>query len=153
MCDTLDRADCLESTENLLAGNALFTLYCPETEERYTYHVHMPKNGKHKGKTLVQLLVGPINTRDYAEIGEFNAETGEINLTGKIATNPDQKQVPLSVALIRYVLKLAKDKAPVPAGMELHHAGQCLRCGRVLTVPYPANPYRIYGLGPECGSK
>lgn len=143
----------LTTTSTLLAGNAKFTIVHDESGERYTYWLNVPKTGKNKGVIVAKLLVNSNNEADYAEIGTINPTTGEITLTGKIGTGATRKEVPTSVALIRWFVKLAIEKKDVPSGVSLHHAGKCLACGRTLTVPYPDNPYRIYGLGPECGSK
>ncbi len=152
-CETTD-AGTLDTCANLLAGHALFTILHNESGTRFTYHFYAAKTGKCKGVIQARLLTGPQNTSDYTEIGTIDPATGAVTLTGKIGTGEKGKNsVPESVALLRWVAKLAADKSPVPAGLTVHHAGHCLRCGRVLTVPYPANPYRIYGLGPECGGK
>jgi len=143
-------SDLLKTTENLLAGNARFTVVCPESGERFTYHIHKPKQGRHKGRYLVDLLTGPNNTADYSRLGEVD-DKGNLDLDDKIGTGA--AGVPVSAALARWIVALAFKSEPVPAGIEVHHAGCCLRCGRVLTVPYPDNPYRIFGLGPECGAK
>lgn len=143
--------DILQSCENLLAGNALFTVVHPASGERFTYHFKRPKQGREKGQLLVNLLTGPNNTADYSRVGVVAEDGRTLELDAGIGTG--QAGVPVSAALARWLVQLAADKRPVPAGLELHHAGQCLRCGRVLTVPYPQNPYRIYGLGPECGAK
>lgn len=140
-------AGTLESCENLLAGNAIFTALHDESGTRFTYHLYTAKTGKLKGVVQVRLLTGPQNTSDYTEVGHIDATTGVLTLTGKITEKPD------SVALIRWLVSLAIAGKSAPTGITLHHAGHCLRCGRTLTVPYPANPYRVYGLGPECGSK
>ena len=144
-------AGTLDTTAHLLAGNARFTILHPQSQTRYTYHVVRPNSGKDKGRTFARLLTGPQNTADYTEIGEVNPETGVITLTGRIGKR--ESGCPESLALIRWVLALAVKKAPVPEGLELHHAGFCLRCGRTLTVPFPDNPFRPFGLGPECGAK
>lgn len=143
--------DLLKSCEHLTAGNALFTVAHPETGERYTYRFKRPKQGREKGKLILELLTGPVNTASYSRIGVVAEDGVTVELDAGIGTG--KAGVPVSAALARWLVKLAHDKAPVPAGLELHHAGQCLRCGRVLTVPYPDNPYRPYGLGPECGAK
>lgn len=138
-------AGTLETCDNLLAGNAIFTAV--GGGERYTYHLYTAKTGKLKGVVQVRLLTGPNNVADYTEVGTIDPATGVLTLTGR------QTEKARSTALIRWLVKLAIEKKPVPAGIELHHAGYCLACRRLLTVPYPANPYRVYGLGPECGSK
>ncbi|MFX8731669.1 hypothetical protein ABTM48_21210, partial [Acinetobacter baumannii] len=79
----------------------------------------------------------------YSEVGTVNPETGVLTLTARIT------EAATSVQLIRWLIKLAIAKQPAPAGVTLHHAGYCLRCRRLLTVPSPANRYRVYGLGPE----
>lgn len=140
-------AGVLESCSNLLAGNAIFTALHDATGERYTYHLYAAKTGKLKDVLQVRLLTGPNNVEDYSEVGTVNPETGVLTLTARIT------EAATSVQLIRWLIKLAIAKQPAPAGVTLHHAGYCLRCRRLLTVPYPANPYRVYGLGPECGAK
>jgi hypothetical protein len=137
----------LKTCEHLTAGNALFTVLHPASGERYTFHFSRPKQGREKGKLVVNLLTGPHNTADYTRVGVVADDGITLELDGDIC----RAGVPVSVALARWLIKLSYDKAPVPAGLEVHHAGKCLRCGRVLTVPYPSNPYRPYGLGPECG--
>ena len=134
-----DNADLLESTEHLLAGHALFTAVMSE-EERYTYSINTPKQGKYKGRTFVRLLTGPNNTNDYQLVGEV--QNGILQLTGKMGHGV----IPNSVALIRWLVHLANIKSPTPEGLKIYHAGQCLHCGRVLTVPFPDNPYRKLGL-------
>ena len=134
----------LETLTNILAGNAVFTAV--GGGERYTYKLYIAKTGKLKGVVQVRLLTGPNNVDDYEEIGQFDAN-GVLILTGHVSHKPN------SVGFIRWLVALARAGKPIPTGVEIHHAGYCLRCGRLLTVPYPQNPYRIYGLGPECGSK
>ncbi len=139
--------DLLQSTENLIAGNALFTVQ--HGEERYTYHFIRPKTGKEEGQLIVRLLTGPNNTQDYTRLGIID-DKGNLDLDIGIGQG---KEVPNSIALARWLAKLATEKKPTPEGLEIVHAGKCLRCGRTLTVPFPDNPYRPYGLGPECGQK
>lgn len=146
-------SDALTTTANLLAGNAKFTVQHDESGQRFTYWFHAPKTGKNKGVVVAKLLTGSNNDADYTEVGTINPETGELTLTGKVGTGETRDKLPASVALLRWFAKLAASKATVPAGVTLHHSGHCLRCGRTLTVPYPDNPYRPHGLGPECGSK
>lgn len=141
--------DTLSTCENLLAGNANFTILHDESGERYTYQIARPKTGKNKGKLIARLLTGANNEADYTDLGEID-DNGDLKLTGRVGTG---KEVPNSVALIRWAVKLATAKQNVPNGLTLHHAGKCLACGRKLTVPFPTNPYRPFGLGPECGAK
>ena len=143
----------LINTKNILAGNAKFSIRHDETGERYTYWLNVPKIGKNKGVIVAKLLTGQNNEADYTEIGTIDSTTGELTLTGKIGNGETRKEVPTSVALIRWFVKLAIEGKDVPSGVTLHHSGRCLACGRTLTVEYPTNPYRIWGLGPECGSK
>lgn len=144
-------SDLLKTCKYLLAGNARFTVAHPESGARFTYHVYTAKNGRDKGVTVAKLLTGPNNTADYTRIGIVDVKTGEIELDANIGTG--KAGVPESAALIRWFCRLAVAGADVPEGLELIHAGCCLACGRTLTVPYPDNPYRIYGLGPDCGAK
>lgn len=145
-------SDILNTTKYLLAGNAKFTVR-HESGERYTYHFRTPKTGKNKGIIIASLLTGSNNDDDFTEVGTLNPENGELTLTGKIGTGESRNTVPTSIALLRWVAVLAVNAEPIPEGLTIHHSGHCLRCGRTLTVPYPDNPYRIHGLGPECGSK
>jgi hypothetical protein len=140
-------AGVLESCSNLLAGNAIFTALHDASGERYTYHLYAAKTGKLKGVIQARLLTGPNNCDDYTELGNIDATTGVLTLTGRTT------EAAASVQLVRWLVSLAIAGKPAPAGITLHHAGHCLRCRRLLTVPYPANPYRVFGLGPECGSK
>jgi hypothetical protein len=145
--------DTLENCKNLLAGNAKFTVVHNESGTRFTYWFNTPKNGKNKGIIIARLLTGANNETDYSDIGTINPETGEVFLTGKIGTGETKNTLPDSIALLRWIAKLAADKQDCPEGITIHHAGKCLACGRTLTVPFPENPYRKVGLGPECGSK
>jgi len=142
-------SDLLSTTAHLLAGNALFTARHPASGERYTYHVATKKNGREKGLTVAKLLTGPNNTGDYTRLGLVDADTGELDLDASVGTNG--KTVPTSVALLRWLLARAAKGEAVPEGIEIHHAGCCLKCGRTLTVPVSDNAYRAFGLGPECG--
>lgn len=146
-------SDTLETTANLLAGNARFTVQHDETGKRFTYWFNAPKTGKNKGVIVARLLTGANNEADYTDVGTIDPATGVLTLTGTVGTGETRDTLPESVALLRWFAVLAASKQPVPAGVTLHHAGKCLACGRTLTVPYPDNPYRPVGLGPECGSR
>ncbi len=143
----------LGSTGNLLAGNAKFTILHNESGKRFTYWIITPKTGKDKGQIIARLLTGSDNNNDYTDIGTIDRSSGELTITGRVGSGETRDSLPESIALIRWFAVLAATDQPIPAGLTLHHAGKCLACGRTLTVPYPANPYRKFGLGPECGSK
>lgn len=142
--------DTLATTENLLAGNARFTVQHDESGKRFTYWFNAPKTGKNKGTIVARLLTGTNNETDYTDVGTIDPATGVLTLTG---TGETRDTLPESVALLRWFAVLAVSKAAVPDGFALYHAGKCLACGRTLTVPFPDNPYRPVGLGPECGSR
>jgi hypothetical protein len=143
----LPDAGVLEKCDNLMAGNAIFTALHDESGERYTYHLYVAKTGSEKGIVQVRLLTGPDNVNDYSELGIIDPHSGKLTLTGRATSSA------VSVQLIQWLVSLAIAKQPAPDGVTLHHAGYCLRCRRLLTVPYPDNPYRVFGLGPECGAK
>lgn len=140
--------DHLTNLSDLFAGNAVFTVV--SGEERYTFHFYAPTNGRHRGRLMARLLTGPNNTADYSDLGVIDPATGELALEGMYAIRGGK--VTLPAALARWVAALAFQKANVPDGIEVVASGHCLRCRRLLTVPYPDNPYRLRSLGPECGA-
>jgi hypothetical protein len=141
--------DKITNCEDLLAGNAVFTVI--SGEERYTYHFYAPTHGKNKGKVLARLLTGPSNTHDYNDLGIIDPTTGNIELSGMYAIRDGKVLVP--AALARWIAKMAVSKSAVPSGIEIIGSGHCLCCRRLLTVPYPDNPFRLRSLGPICGGK
>ena len=57
----------------ILAGNATFTVKNNDTNNRYTFRIRQPEEDS---PHFVQVLVGPLNTRDYAFLGTiFNKQT------------------------------------------------------------------------------
>ena len=144
-------SDLLNTCKHLLAGHAKFTVQHEATGERYTYEFYTAKQGKEKGVCVASLLTGQNNDSDYTRLGVIDTTTGELDLDAKIGSGA--AGVPTPAALARWIAKLAFQAQDVPEGLQVIHAGCCLRCGRTLTVPYPDNPYRPYGLGPECGAK
>nr|CAB4128120.1 hypothetical protein UFOVP114_10 [uncultured Caudovirales phage] len=126
----------------MLAGNAIFTAESKATGTRYTFRV------KRKDATIfyVDLLTGPDNTSDYTALGVLRAGDHPTLWPSKQAgTAP---HTAFKYILDRVLFPAPGAKAASPS-LEIHHAGRCGRCGRLLTVPSSLE----IGLGPECVDK
>ncbi len=141
MFGTTGVTDAASAIKFLLAGNAYATFVSGRTGARFTYHVEAPKTPGFKG-WFVSVLDGPDNTHDYAYLGcIFDDKSFRHGRKSRIA--PDAE----SVRAFAWVWASLQDG--VLGGVEVHHAGRCGRCGRMLTVPESVET----GLGPECARK
>jgi hypothetical protein len=104
-----------------------------------TYQIEDIKDGTFKGKTIISVLVGSDNTRNYAGCAFFDRRLGIARLWSRWFGKPVAD-------------RFASDMQTLlgdPDGAMMDYAlksGRCARCGRVLTVP--ASLHR--GVGPEC---
>lgn len=133
------------SRDFILAGDAIFTVECPDATHR-TYRVQLTeKNDRWPAAYFVKLLTGPDNTSDYSYLGKLDDYTGQVKVTARSAFDQDSFPVRL---LNRVLARVWGDDhaAYEQHGYKTHHEGRCGRCGRKLTVPESVTS----GIGPEC---
>jgi hypothetical protein len=124
------------------AGRAVFTI-SNSKGRHYTYRVTRKEASEQYRETyLVELLKGPDNTADYADLVILQRQSGEVILTRK-SHYTDNTQ---SVRVIRWALGLLWRREPLPEGYHIYHEGRCGRCRRRLTVPESIEA----GFGPQC---
>lgn len=129
----------------VLAGRAVFTIELPADYAKdkglpphLTYKVRRSKDGK------VYFLSKRMGAT-YEYVGLLEPDTATVRTTKKSVLPTTD----LSVRLVERTLRRlwANDAAAVAAaGFDVHHEGQCGRCGRKLTVPESIE----HGIGPEC---
>lgn len=135
----------------ILAGRATFTATSRATGQRFTYRVTAPTiTTDAGGKKLdhdatvrfVSVLTGSDNDSDYQFMGMIFE--GERYIRGKKSRIGDDA---MSNKAFKYVWQsvMKNDLGQ----LDIHHAGQCGRCGRRLTVPESIDS----GFGPECIGK
>lgn len=133
----------------IAAGDAIFTVGVPESlhdkyKTHYTYRIqYAPAKSGWPETYFIKLLVGPDNTRDYANIGRLI--DGQCKPTARSMHKLDSPPVKL---LNRVLYRLLRGELHMvtDAGFTLNHEGRCARCGRALTVPLSVER----GIGPEC---
>lgn len=131
----------------ILAGDAIFTISCPDGSH-HTYRVqHVPANDRYPQAWFVKLFTGSDNNdnRAYTYLGKLLDFEGQMTHTAKSCRAADH----ISVRLLNRVLARvwADDHAAYESkGYATHHEGRCGRCGRRLTVPESVTE----GIGPEC---
>lgn len=123
---------------DLLAGHAIFTVSNVKTGNRFTYKV--TECDDKPGLYFVNVLTGADNTSDYAYLG--TVRSGQYAHGRKSRITEDA----LSAKAFTYVWNHLDG---LPPCVEVHHAGRCLRCGRMLTVPESIE----MAYGPECAKK
>ena len=123
-----------------LAGKAIFTVVSKKTGVRFTFKVRAAENGP---MHFISVLTGPDNTQDYKYLGYLRRGVYfHGGAKAKIAAD-----APSAKAFDWFWRALARDALGDRA--EVHHEGQCGRCGRALTVPESIQS----GYGPECIGK
>ena len=134
------------SKEFVLAGDALFTIECPEPGKHWTFRVeHVKATERWPESYFVKLLTGPDNTSDYTYFGKLDPHTFQVSTTAKSAGFKDSFALKLLNRILTRIY--AGDHAAYEAhGYRTHHEGKCGRCGAVLTVPKSIES----GFGPEC---
>ncbi len=139
--------------EFFTGGRATFTLEVPELfanttgcRPHYTYRIYKKKDKKDENKEVffVSLKTGP-EDRNYAYLGIFNTETGQIALTKKSIGSDDCWSVRFFRRIMANIFCEEPDNI-TEAGFDVHHEGKCGKCGRKLTVPVSIKT----GLGPIC---
>jgi hypothetical protein len=115
-----------------LAGRATFTVVSKRTGTRYTYRVTARK----RGGFGVGVLAGSENDNDASYL-----DVGYITPAGRF--NP-ASDAPSARA---FAFCFARDFAHPE--LEIHHAGRCGRCGRLLTDPESISR----GLGATCAEQ
>jgi hypothetical protein len=152
----------LKSVDQIFAGDAIFTVANPEGE-RYTFRVARPRTTR-QDRFYVSHLNGPDNTSDYKYMGivvredlsiQITArsayripETGNADWRGILALSKKSCSAPKQISVFLWAL-YALNTGNIPQGYKIMHAGRCLRCGRILTVPESIET----GIGPECLKK
>lgn len=112
-----------------LAGRAVFTVVSKRTGTRYTYKITARK----RGGFGVGVLAGSENESDASYL-----DSGYITPAGRF--NP-ANDAPSTKA---FGFCFSRDFAHPE--LEIHHAGRCGKCGRLLTDPTSIE----IGLGPKC---
>lgn len=135
------------SKEFLMAGDAIFTIECPDGSHR-TYRVqHVPANDRYPETWFVKLFVGSENSdpRSYAYLGKLLTHEGQCQTTAKSCRPADHYDVRLLNRVLARVWT-GDHAAYEQHGYRTHHEGRCGKCGRRLTVPESIEE----GIGPEC---
>lgn len=121
--------------------DAAYTVVHPDGYYR-TLRIRTPETGGLAGKTIVQYLVGPDNTSQYAGCAFYNQEKGRATMWKKFHDNRDFCEEILSA--VGVVLE-----NPAKAGEAYTiRSGRCCKCGRKLTVPSSLH----MGMGPDCAA-
>jgi hypothetical protein len=154
--------------EFILAGHAIFTVqptaqYVAEHAKartlvggiiiagcrpHYTYKVMFAKkaNGSEDNEIrFAMLLNGSDNESNYRYLAVLNVENGSIFSGQKYR----HKEFTYGFIILRHVLKAiweGRSEEIERNGWQVHHAGRCCRCGRMLTTPESLES----GFGPEC---
>jgi hypothetical protein len=108
----------------VFAGDAIFTVECPDGEHR-TYRVqHVEANDRWPESWFVKLLTGPQNTEDYSYLGKLDAFTGQVNVTAKSKFAADSYPIRLLNRILARVW--CDDHAAYERhGYRTHHEGRC----------------------------
>lgn len=133
----------------VLAGAATFTVQSLKTGKHYTFKVVSMGDEEPATRWLVQVLAGPDNRQDYANIGVVRWEGNYP--APKFFLKRDTSPTGASKAF-EWVLAQLYDPKAAPGGfaqMALFHEGSCGRCGRALTTPESVST----GLGPVCAGR
>jgi hypothetical protein len=130
----------------ILAGRAIFTIVGNTT--RFTFKVSRvdPTPDSPHGSTryFVALMTGTDNETSYDYLGVLDPHSGGVRMTKGSKVRDDHP----AVAAIRWTLRHIWATGTLPQG-EIHHAGRCGRCGRLLTDPASIRT----GFGPECRTR
>ncbi len=125
-----------------LAGAAVFTVSNP-AGERYTFRISKKDGRNGDGPVwFAAWLSGPDNEADYSYLGMVSPADGTLRATKASKAREDSRVFRVAV----WALGVLWGRATLPDGYWLEHAGQCARCGRMLTVPESIRS----GFGPEC---
>lgn len=147
------------SRQFFTAGKCTFTVKVPADfagrnegcNLHYTYKIIQsePSQKYPKPAHFVKLLSGPDNTTDYKYLGILDPERGTVRVTERSCAG----EKAWSVRIVRRVLDQIFNGEGMPAiikaGWDVHHEGQCGRCGRPLTVPESIE----VGIGPDCAEQ
>lgn len=123
--------------EFLWAGHAIFTVVSKRTGVRFTYKA---KPAKACDLLWVSVLRGPDNTSDYLFLGGLKKD-GTYLHSHKAQVNEEAP----SASAVAWLFRHLQDPELLNK-IEIHHAGRCGRCGRLLTTPESI----ATGLGPVC---
>lgn len=149
------------SKEFILAGKAIFTVTtAPELAgidetKHFTYKIQratFPRDEDDDTNDtkadrvyyFAYALTGPDNTRDYTYLGKLQTN-GEVMATAKTPAHVPEARV---WKVLQGALKLIWAELKMD-GVEIVHAGNCGRCGRLLTEPESIE----CGIGPVCRGK
>lgn len=125
----------------VFSGKAVFTVKNEETGNRFTFKVvklSEKRNYNTNPLWFVSVLVGPLNTHHYKYIGTcFDTQSFTYGKKSKIVE--DSQSIKVWKWFLSHLNKL-------PDNVKVFHEGQCLKCGKVLTVPESIES----GLGPIC---
>jgi hypothetical protein len=137
----------LKELRLIFAGKAIFTIRSKKTGNRFTFRFKRAKETDRFPNPVffVSVLSGPNNIDDYEYIGSISANGKSFRPRKNYPT--DERHTTIK-QLLFWLLNKMNDIAytDIKAQAELFHAGYCMRCGRILTVPESI----ISGLGPEC---
>ena len=134
------------------AGNATFTVANPQFA-RFTFRI--AKVAQRDRQTIMEIpgqfvwfagtFTGPENTSDYRYMAMFDPETWKLRWTSgsKIAEDAP------SARILKETLRRVFEGEGLPDGYDIWHAGRCMCCGRLLTVPASI----AAGIGPICADK
>jgi hypothetical protein len=129
--------------ERRLNGHMAAGRYTVVTEDGHrTYKIDDVTEGSFRGKTIVSVLIGPDNTRNYLGIGFLNRQTAELYVWSRHRGTKHGVRSRYDLG----VIMRTEEESRLNYALK---SGRCARCGRELTVP--ASIHR--GLGPECAKR
>ena len=127
----------------ILSGRARITVTNPATGQWVKIHMRQRKDrntGQPSNCFFLSLTLLGDGEQGSKYVGAYFADSGRFKLHGSATARERQ----IAEFLIRAIRR-----PELLATAEIEHAGQCLHCGRTLTVPESIRS----GYGPECFSK
>ena len=132
-----------EFPKAMLAGRARLTITNPVTGQWVKIRMRQRKDkrtGKPGACFFVSLALLQDGDQGHRYVGAYFADSGRFS--------PGRDASPREVQIAEFLLSAIRNPARLQRA-EIEHAGQCLRCGRTLTVPESIRS----GYGPECFSQ
>ena len=120
----------------LLAGNALFTVQNQASGNHLTYKILQCRDNPRLW--FVRAMTGPDNTSHFTYLGTIREGVGY--------QHGRKSRIGADATVATVFNKVWQRLECLPATIKVFHAGQCMRCGRTLSVPESIES----GYGPEC---
>lgn len=126
----------------VLAGRAYFTVI-NKKGDRKTYKITRADDcSDGELRWFAGVLTEPDNLSGYTYIGMMDPKSLKVALTKKSNYGREDSVV----KILQWALDVIMERATIPEGYSIVHAGKCARCGRQLTTPESIST----GLGPKC---